>query len=259
LSFHTAIYLFLAGSLGGAINAVAGGGSFISFPALLFSGVPPIPANATNTLALWVGTAASGSAYKNRLKLPQRIMVPLVATSIVGGLGGALLLIRTPSRTFLQLLPWLLLGATLLFSFGGRITKRIAVNITHDTSNAAIVIAACFELAVAIYGGYFGGGIGIMNLAMLAALGMTDIHAMNFLKVVLGSIINGVATLTFITTKAIVWPQAVVMTTGALIGGYASAHYAQKLPQTWVRRFVIFSGAAMTVYFFYRAYLEHPA
>src|SRR5215467_12766957 len=142
LSLHSAIYLFIAGTLAGAINAVAGGGSFISFPALLFTGVAPIPANATNTLALWVGTSASGSAYKNRLKLPQRMMVPLVATSILGGLAGAVLLIRTPSQTFLRLLPWLLLGATLLFSFGRHITARIAVNITHDTSNAAIVIAA---------------------------------------------------------------------------------------------------------------------
>jgi len=254
LNFHTAIYLFFAGALGGAINAVAGGGSFISFPALLFSGVDPIRANATNTLALWVGTSASGSAYKNRVKLPQRVMLPLIVTSILGGLAGAVLLIRTPSQTFLHLLPWLLLGATLLFAFGKHLTKRIAVNITHDTGNSAIIIASIFELAVAIYGGYFGGGIGIMNLAMLAALGMTDIHAMNYLKVVLGSIINGVATVTFILTKAIVWPQALVMTAGALIGGYASAHFAQQLPQIWVRRFVIFSGLAMTLYFFKRAY-----
>ena len=240
--------------MGGAINAVAGGGSFISFPALLFSGVAPIPANATNTLALWVGTSASGSAYKNRIKLPQRIMLPLIVTSILGGLAGALLLIRTSSQTFLHVLPWLLLGATLLFTFGKHITKRIAVNITHDTSTSAIIVAAVFELGVAIYGGYFGGGIGIMNLAMLAALGMTDIHAMNYLKVVLGSIINGVATVTFIITKAILWPQALAMTAGALIGGYASAHYAQQLPQLWVRRFVIFTGIAMTLYFFERAY-----
>jgi uncharacterized membrane protein YfcA len=254
LNFQTGTYLFFAGACGGAINAVAGGGSFISFPALLFCGVDAIPANATNTLALWVGTAASGSAYKNRLKLPRRIMVPLLGTSILGGLAGALLLIRTPSRTFMHLLPWLLLGATLLFAFGRHLTSRIAVNIAHDASTSAIVIASVFELAVAVYGGYFGGGIGIMNLAMLAALGMSDIHAMNFLKVVLGSIINGVATVTFMVTKAIVWPQAVVMTAGALIGGYASAHYAQKLPQPWIRRFVIFSGVAMTAYFFKRAY-----
>lgn len=240
--------------MGGAINAVAGGGSFISFPALLFTGVEPVHANATNTLALWLGTAASSKAYKNRLKLPRRLMIPLVVTSILGGLLGALLLIRTPAQTFLRVLPWLMLGATLLFTFGRHLTKHFTVGITHDASNVAIVIAAVFELGVAVYGGYFGGGIGIMNLAMLAALGMTDIHAMNFLKVVLGSIINGVATATFIVTHAIVWPQGIVMIAGALIGGYASAHYAQKLPQSWVRGFVIFSGVTMTIVFFYRAY-----
>jgi uncharacterized protein len=254
LNLQSAIFLFCAGAMGGAINAVAGGGSFISFPALLFTGVAPVPANATNTLALWVGTAASSSAYKNRLKLPGRIMLPLVMTSIIGGLIGALLLIHTPAQTFLRVLPWLLLGATLLFTFGRHITKHFTVGITHDASNAAIVVASVFELAVAVYGGYFGGGIGIMNLAMLAALGMTDIHAMNFLKVVLGSIINGVATVTFVATHAIVWPQAMVMTAGALIGGYGSARYAQKLPQSWVRGFVIASGIAMTIVFFYKAY-----
>src|SRR5206468_6824013 len=158
------------------------------------------------------------------------------------------------SQTFLHLLPWLLLGATLLFSFGKHITKRIAVNITHDTSNAAIVIAAVFELAVAIYGGYFGGGVGIMNLAMLAALGMTDIHAMNKLKVVLGGVINGVATIAFIAARTIVWPQAMVMTAGSILGGYSSAHFSQKLPQAWVKAFVILVGTAMTIYFFFLAY-----
>ena len=107
---------------------------------------------------------------------------------------------------------------------------------------------------MAVYGGYFGGGIGIMNLAMLAAMGMTDIHAMNKLKVILGGIINGVATVTFIATRAILWPQGMVMTAGALLGGYSSAHYAQKLPQAWIRAFVIFAGAAMTIYFFIRGY-----
>lgn len=114
--------------------------------------------------------------------------------------------------------------------------------------------ACAFELLVAVYGGYFGGGMGIMNLAMLAALGMTDIHAMNALKVVLGSVINGVATATFVVTRAIFWPQAVVTTIGAIIGGYFSAHYAQKLPQAWIRALVIAVGVGMTAYFFVRAY-----
>jgi len=114
--------------------------------------------------------------------------------------------------------------------------------------------ASLFELLVAVYGGYFGGGIGIMNLAMLSALGMTDIHAMNKLKVMLGGVINGVATVTFIVTKAIFWPQAMVMIFGSVLGGYSTAHYAQKLPQSWIKAFVILVGTVMTIYFFWRGY-----
>jgi uncharacterized membrane protein YfcA len=254
LDLHNAIFLFFAGALGGGINAVAGGGSFVSFPALLFTGVPPIPANATNTLALWVGTSASGGAYPQKLNIPRRIMIPLLITSVVGGLAGAFLLIKTPAQTFLHVLPWLLLGATLLFAFGKHLTGRISAGISHDASNASVTGASIFELVVAVYGGYFGGGIGIMNLAMLAALGMTDIHAMNKLKVILGGVINGVATLTFIATGAILWPQGIVMTVGAILGGVSTAHFAQKLPQSWVRAFVILVGIAMTIYFFILGY-----
>ncbi len=246
--------MFAAGALGGAINAVAGGGSFISFPALLFTGVAPVVANATNTLALWVGVTASGGAYRKRMSISRRVMVPLIATSVVGGLAGAVLLIKTPAQTFLRVLPWMLLGATLLFAFGKHLTGRISAGISRDSTNKAVTGASIFELIVAVYGGYFGGGVGIINLAMLAALGMTDIHEMNALKVVLGGVINGVAAVTFVVTGAIVWPQAMVMTVGAVGGGYLAAHYAQKLPQSWIRRFVIFVGAAMTIYFFVRAY-----
>jgi uncharacterized protein len=254
LDTRQAIFLFTAGALGGAINAVAGGGSFVAFPALLFTGVAPVAANATNTLALWIGVTASGGAYRKRLSISRRVMVPLIITSVVGGLAGAVLLIKTPAQTFLRVLPWLLLGATLLFAFGKHLTGRIAAGISQESSDRAVAGASVFELIVAVYGGYFGGGIGIMNLAMLAAMGMTDIHEMNALKVVLGGVINGVAAVTFVITGAIVWPQALVMTVGAVGGGYLSAHYAQKLPQSWIRGFVIFVGAAMTIYFFWRAY-----
>jgi uncharacterized membrane protein YfcA len=181
-------------------------------------------------------------------------MIPLIVTSVIGGLAGALLLIKTPAQTFLHVLPWLLLGATLLFAFGRYLTGRISAGISHDASAGAVTGASIFELLVAVYGGYFGGGIGIMNLAMLAALGMTDIHAMNKLKVRLGGVINGVATVTFIATGAIVWPQGIVMIAGSLIGGYSTAHYAQKLPQPWIKGFVILVGSAMAIYFFWRAY-----
>jgi len=254
LPTHSALVLFVAGVLGGALNAVAGGGSFVAFPALLFTGVPPIAANATNTFALWVGTSASGGAYRGRFSLSRRVMIPLVATSVAGGLFGAFLLLETPAYTFMRVLPWLMLGATLLFAFGKSLTGRRRSGLEHDASAAALFGASLFELIVAIYGGYFGGGVGIMNLAMLAALGMTDIHTMNALKVLLGGVINGVAVITFIVKGAIYWPQAAVMTLGAILGGYFAAHYAQKLPQSWIRAFVLLVGSGMTVYFFVQGY-----
>ena len=254
MNFEQVAFLFVAGILGGVLNAVAGGGSFVAFPALLFVGVPPIPANATNALALWTGVTASGGAYRNRLDVPRPVLLPLLLTSFVGGVIGAFLLLKTPAHTFMRVLPWLMLGATLLFVLGKRLAGWSGLSVGHDATTAAIVGASIFELAVAVYGGYFGGGVGIVNLAMLAAVGMTDIHAMNALKSILGITINGVAALVFIVKGAIYWPQGVAMIAGALVGGYFGAHYAQKLPQAWVRWFVILVGAAMTVYFFLTAY-----
>src|SRR3981189_1288443 len=127
-------FLFFAGAVGGAINAVAGGGSFVAFPALLFTGVPPVPANATNTLALWVGTTASGGAYRRKLDIPRRVMIPLIVTSVIGGVAGALLLIKTPAQTFLKVLPWLMLGATLLFAFGKHLTGRVSAGMSGGAS-----------------------------------------------------------------------------------------------------------------------------
>ncbi len=252
MTAHQGILFFFAGVLAGAINSVAGGGSFISFPALLFAGMPPVPANATNTFALWVGTAASGGAYRSRMNISARVLVPLVLTSLVGGSLGALLLVHTPAQTFLHVIPWLMLATTILFTFGRHLTKILAGDMSSHASTAALAGAVLFELFVSIYGGYFGGGIGIMNLAMFAALGMTDIHAMNALKVLLSVTTNGVATFTFILTKAIFWPQALVMTGGAILGGYFGAHYAQKLPPLWIRSFIILIGVGMTAYFFVR-------
>jgi len=253
LTLETAIFLFVAGALGGALNSVAGGGSFIAFPALLFTGVPPIPANATNTIALWTAMAASGGAYRNRLDVPRRVMIPLLAASLVGGLAGAFLLLKTPAQTFMRVLPWLTLGATLLFAFGKKLAGRKSV-IEHEASTAALAGTTLFQLCVAVYGGYFGGGMGIVMLAMLATLGMTDIHAMNALKSVLGFVINGVAVVTFIVAGAVYWKHGIVMIVGGIFGGYLGAHYALKMPQTWVRVFVVLVGTGMTVYFFWKSY-----
>jgi len=246
--------LFVAGVLGGALNSVAGGGSFIAFPALLFTGVPPIPANATNTIALWTGAAASGGAYRKRLDVPRQVMIPLLTASLIGGVAGAFLLLRTPANTFMRVLPWLTLGATLLFAFGKKIAGGRRSVIEHETSAGALMGATLFQLCVGVYGGYFGGGMGIVMLAMLAALGMTDIHAMNALKSVMGSVINGVAVVTFIIAGAIYWRHGIVMILGAIVGGYLGAHYAMKLPQVWIRWFVVLVGAGMTAYFFLKSY-----
>ena len=254
MDLHIALFLFVAGVLGGALNAVAGGGSFIAFPALMFSGVPPIQANATNAVALWVGVTASSGAYRKHLDISRRVMIPLAVTSVIGGIVGAFLLLRTPAHTFLEVLPWLMLGATLLFVFGGRLARGPKSGLAHDASRTAIAVAALFELVVAVYGGYFGGAVGILNLAMLAALGMTDIHAMNALKVVLGGIINGIAVVIFALAGAVAWKPGFIMIAGAIVGGYFGAHYAQKLPQSWIRAFVIVVGTGMTIYFFWKAY-----
>ena len=254
LTPQTVVFLFVAGALGGALNSVAGGGSFIAFPALLFTGVPPIQANATNTIALWTGAVASGGAYRSRLDVPRRMLIPLLSASLTGGLAGALLLLKTPAHTFMHILPWLTLGATLLFAFGKEIAGGRKSVIEHDTRAAALIAATLFQLCVGIYGGYFGGGMGIVMLAMLAALGMTDIHAMNALKSVMGSVINGVAVVTFIIARAVYWRHGVIMILGGIAGGYLGAHYAMKLPQRWMRWFVVLVGAGMTVYFFWKAY-----
>jgi uncharacterized membrane protein YfcA len=254
LTLETSIFLFFAGALGGALNSVAGGGSFIAFPALLFTGVPPIPANATNTIALWTAAAGSGGAYRKRLDVPRRVMVPLLAASLAGGLIGAFLLLKTPAHTFMRVLPWLTLGATLLFAFGKKLAGSRKSVIEHEATGSALAAATFFQLAVAVYGGYFGGGMGIVMLAMLAVLGMTDIHAMNALKTVMGFVINGVAVVAFVVAGAIYWKEGIVMIVGGILGGYLGAHYAQKVPQVWIRAFVVLVGAGMTVYFFWKSY-----
>ena len=248
-----AIILFFAGMIGGALNSVAGGGSFIAFPAMLVSGIPPIPANATTTVALWTGAMASGGAYRERLAIPARVLAPLLSASLAGGFAGAFLLLRTPAQTFLHVLPWLTLGATLLFAFGRKLAGENKTFTPHEMSSSELAGATMFQFLVAIYGGYFGGGMGIVMLAMLAALGMSDIHSMNALKSLMGSVINGVAALAFVFARAVYWKQAMVMVAGCLIGGYFGAHYAQKLPQKAIRGFVVVVGAAMSAYFFWKA------
>jgi uncharacterized membrane protein YfcA len=254
LHFIQAILLFFAAVIAGTLNAVAGGGSFVSFPALLFTRVPAVPANATNTVALWPGLAASTVAYLKRLNAPSRVLVPLVVTSVVGGWGGAILLLSTPQHTFLHLVPWLLLSGTLLFAFGSQI-RAIAghgavVEDLRQISWKAIAVSSLVELVLAVYGGYFGAGIGFVMLGMFAALGMRDILAMGALRTLLAAAINAAAVVTFLLAGAVLWRQCVVMIAGALTGGWFGAHYAQKADPRKMRYLVIAVGLVMSSYFF---------
>jgi uncharacterized membrane protein YfcA len=250
VSPSTAVLLFLAAAAGGAINSVAGGGSFVSFPALLLAGVPPVPANATNSIALWPGSVASAFAYRRELGGSRRELVPLAVAGLAGGLAGSLLLLRTSERAFVLLIPLLLLFATLLFSFGGRLARRLA----GAGASGSLALATAAQLAVSIYGGYFGGGMGIMMLAILSVLGMTEIHRMNALKTLLGAIVNGVAVVAFVLAGAVDWTPGVVMIAGGTLGGYAGAAVARKVDPRHVRRLVLAVAWGMTVYFFVRTY-----
>ena len=255
MTILSGLILFFAAMLGGALNSVAGGGSFITFPALFFSGVPPIQANATSTVALWPGSIASVSAYRREIAKQNRaLMVVLVSISLIGGILGAVLLLRTSQSTFVKLIPYLLLLATVLFAISPFITARLRKSSpTAKGSHISWMRLAgisLLQLIIAVYGGYFGGGIGIMMLASLGIMGMENIHEMNGLKTVLQSCINGVAVVTFIIAGAVYWPEAIVMILGAIIGGFSGASIARKLDQRIVRGFVILVGTVMTIYFF---------
>ena len=250
---HDALFLFAAALVAGALNSVAGGGGFIAFPALVMTGIPPINANATNTAALWPGTLASTGAYRDALAGTRKYIVPLVASGMTGGLLGAVVLLKTPQRTFLQLVPWLMLSATALFAASGHIVRLLRKWNTGKTHGSAGMIgAAALQLVIALYIGFFGAGAGILMLAMFALMGVESIHTMNGLKTLLASICNGMALLAFIVARAIFWPQALLMILGAAIGGYYGAVYAQKIAPAQVRRLVIVIGLGMSAYFFIR-------
>ncbi len=255
MTFLQACLLFIAATLGGTLNSVAGGGSFIGFPALIFTGVPPINANATNTVALWPGSVASMRAYRKELaEQDRKLLLVLGGTSLLGGVLGAVLLLRTPQSTFTLLIPYLLLLATLLFTFSKPITGVLRKYMPRKdkTSWLALLVVAFFQIIIAIYGGYFGGGIGILMLATLGMMGMENINEMNAVKTLLQASINGVAVITFIIAGAVAWPQAILMVVGAIIGGYGGAYFARQIDQRWVRLFVILVGFSMTLYFFLR-------
>jgi uncharacterized protein len=250
--------LFGVAMVAGALNSIAGGGSFLSFPLLLFLGIPSVNANATNTVALWPGTIASTGAYRKALngELLKR-MLPLIIITLAGSLVGARLLLKTRLSTFDRLVPWLLLAGTLLFSFRGSVAGWVIRH--HQGRGPSVGKVAWITLAqglLGVYIGYFGAGVGIIMLPLLSIMGVENIHSMSGLRTLIVTCGNAVAVTVFILAHAVYWPQALLMMLGAIVGGYAGAYCAQKMQPKTVSYLVIVIGCAMSAYFFWRTYLH---
>jgi len=244
---------FASAFAAGAINSVAGGGTLISFPTLIWLGLGSVTANATSTVAIWPGTVGSVWGYRRELRDAEARFRILIVPSLVGGLLGALLLRSTSPVTFDHLVPWLILFATLLLTAQEPVQRLLKTAHTerHRTTGW-LVGAIAFQFLVGVYGGYFGAGIGILMLAALSILGLKDIHEMNSLKVVFGGTINGIAALYFIWAGMVYWPDVLIMAAGAIAGGYGGAGVARKLGRTAVRRIVIAIGFGMAISLFIR-------
>jgi uncharacterized protein len=245
------IFLCTAALLAGVMNGVAGGGGLIVFPALVLVGVEPIHANATSTAALWFGTVASCIAYRRELSTQRQELFLLSSTSIVGGIFGSYLLLHTSSANFTALIPYLMLVATVLFAVNRPVMKWLKGSERRSGNiRLPIIVLMLLQLVIATYGGYFGGGAGILMLAVLNIMGIENIHKMNAFKSWLATCINAVAIAYFIFAQKIVWFEAIMMAVAAIIGGYTSADIARKLPQVLVQYFITGVGFCMTVYFF---------
>ena len=253
-------YIFLVAGgafLAGGMNAIAGGGTFFSFPALLAAGIPPVMANATNTVGLCPASLISAWAYRREALRHGNWAVLLMVLSFIGGIIGGLLLLAISNAAFAKLIPWLLLVATTLFAFSSqvsRLVKRAKARLGGDTEKQGGPGGALFQLIVAIYGGFFGAGMGILTLAALSIQGFEDIQEINALKNLTSGINYFVSSATFILAGAISWPYASVMLVTAMLGGYAGASLARRLPALWLRRLVVLVGATLTLIYFIKTY-----
>ena len=242
---------FTSAFLAGAINSVAGGGTLVSFPALIWLGLNSVTANATSTLAIWPGTLGSFWGYRREFREAEARFRILIFPSLLGGITGALLLRWTKPAFFDKLVPFLILFATLLFVIQGAVQRWLKTGDAESHKSTSWMVGALlFQLAVGIYGGYFGAGIGILMLAALSILGLSDIHEMNSLKVVFGGSINGIAAVYFAVAGMVKWDYVVIMAVGAILGGVGGAGAARKLGRAAVRWIVIAIGLGMAISLF---------
>lgn len=260
----TLVLLFLSAFLAGAINSVAGGGTLLTFPALLSAGVPPIAANATSTVALVPGSLSAFWGYRAEMGESRRELLAFGIPSVIGGIGGALVVDRVGDRTFSRLVPWLIFGATLLFAVQPIVRRGLErLRASHDRRaarngepkglGARAPLAFVFQLLVAFYGGFFGAGIGILMLAAMGLMGLRSIHRMNGLKNFAAVCINGVAAITFVVLGRVRWPLALLMAVGAIAGGYGGAGLARRLGERSVRGAVVGIGVTIGVAMLIRA------
>jgi len=249
------LWLTLAAFLAGLLNAVAGGGSFLLFPAMLGTGMLPIQANATNTVALWPGQLTSVAAYWSDIRANLRLAVPMAFAGLIGGSAGALVLLNTPQRTFLHLVPWLLLAAASIFALTGPVTRWLQrrrgalAGPAHRPRRLSVFLAT---IAVCFYIGYFGAGAGFLLITLLSLFGCQDLHQINGLKVAATTPANGIAFILFAFNGQVVRHYCLLAMVVCAIGGYASARLARRVPQPFLRGLVVFIGLSMAAWFFWR-------
>jgi uncharacterized membrane protein YfcA len=266
MNFHSSVtsehafILFVAGLVAGALNAVAGGGSFISFPALVYCGVVPISANATNALATWPGLVGASWGYRDRLRPYWSVLLMLGMVSLFGGAIGGILVIITPARFFAKIVPFLLLTGTLLLlmRFKQNPAKRTiqisSENLNEKIPKSIVDTRSLSQFAVALYGGYFVGGAGLMQMAVLSLFGIQDVQIINGLKNVFGVLMSGAALVALIAGGKIAWQPACALTLGSTLGGIAGGRMAQRFNQALLQGLIIGFGFGITAYFFYKYY-----
>ncbi len=242
--------------IAGAVNSIAGGGTLLTFPALLGLGIPAVAANATSTVALWPGSIGSMWGYRRELVGIQKWAMRLAVPSLLGGIVGAGLLLITPEARFRALVPWLVFGATVLFALQGPVMRWLkqrtttTADVMNDEPTVPLAAILVSQFCVGIYGGYFGAGAGIVMLAVFGLIGLTNIHQMNGLKNINGICFNGVAAIAFSVMGLVNWPVALVMAVGSAAGGYTMSGLAQRVPQDWVRSAVTVIGLGSAIWLF---------
>jgi hypothetical protein len=249
------LWLTVAAFLAGVLNAVAGGGSFLSFPAMLGMKVLPIQANATNTLAVWPGQLTSVAAYRGEISKNPRFALLMAVAGLIGGTAGAFVLLNTPQMTFLHLVPWLLLVAASIFAVSGPVSRWLEMRRTGSDAQRPPAQGLPVFLATAVicfYIGYFGAGAGFLIITALSLFGHKDLHEINAFKVAATTLANGIACIIFAVSGQVVWRYCLVAMIACAIGGYASARLARRVPQSVLRGLVVFIGLSMAAWFFWR-------